>query len=125
MFKVYHKKYTKDEGVLVGVERINEQSGNWEYNTVTDTEWKLGTIAIKEGQGMLERKQFITTDVDGELLFEGDKVHPVGLENSIIELKKGEFLETHYGHGDSSSSMYYGFKVHSYGDEKFKLKLVQ
>lgn len=75
MFKVYHKKYTKDEGVLVGVERINEQSGNWEYNTVTDTEWKLGTIAIKEGQGMLERKQFITTDVDGELLFEGDRVH--------------------------------------------------
>ncbi len=74
IYKVYHKKYTKDDGILIGIERVNEESTNWEYNLVGKDEWTLGTIAINPDKGMLVRKQFITEDVDGELLFEDDNV---------------------------------------------------
>lgn len=127
IYKVYHKKYTKDDGVLIGIERVNEESTNWEYNLVGKDEWTLGTIAINPDKGMLVRKQFITEDVDGELLFEGDFVQGVGPQhdstNTPKELVRKVSHSTTRGHGECTTHMYYGFEITEWGNDKFDLKL--
>lgn len=126
IYKVYHKKYTKDEGVLIGIERVNEESTNWEYNLVGKDEWTLGTIAINPDKGMLVRKQFVVEGEDGELLFEGDFVRPIfkdGESGSPSFLRRGVRNNVSYGHGDCTTSMNYGFTIDNYGNEPFKLKL--
>lgn len=125
LFKVFYKKYTKDEPMLIGFEKVNDK-GNWESNLKGKTEWQNGVISINEHEGILIRKQFVIEDVEGELLFEGDQFTVSGnTKDAIFTLKgKEENLNITNVHGESSASRTIGYDLGwVYGNKDYTIKL--